>query len=204
MIMSTFKVLAISNRQLCSNNFLEQIAKIATAKPSGIILREKDMTEEAYKTLALGVMEICQAYGVRCILHSFINVARSIGCRAVHLPLSVLQNKAAHLREFEIIGASTHSLEEAVEAERLGASYITAGHIFATDCKPNLAPKGLNMLINISKAVHIPVYAIGGITPENANELAKAGAEGACIMSGFMQCEDPLQYMQSFKMNDLN
>jgi thiamine-phosphate diphosphorylase len=202
--MSTFKVLAVSNRKLCSNNFLEQIDKIAAAKPSGIILREKDLTEEAYKTLALGVMEICKAYGVRCILHSFVNVARSIGCRAVHLPLSVLKNEALNLREFEIIGASAHSTEEAIEAERLGASYITAGHIFATDCKQNLAPQGLTFLINISKAVYIPVYAIGGITPENTNEAVNVGAEGVCVMSGFMKCEDPLKYMKSFKMNDFD
>ena len=202
MIMSTFKILAVSNRQLCSNNFLEQIEKIAVAKPSGIILREKDLMEEAYKMLALSVMEICQAYGVRCILHSFVNVARDIGCRAVHLPLPVLKNEAANLREFEIIGASVHSIEEAIEAERAGASYITAGHIFVTGCKQSLAPRGLTFLRNISKKVHIPVYAIGGITPENTNEAVNAGAEGVCIMSGFMQCEDPLKYMKSFKMND--
>lgn len=199
--MYTFKLLAISNCKLCNNNFLEQIEKIATAKPSGIILREKDLTEEAYNMLALSTMEICKAYGVRCILHSFVDVARSIGCKAVHLPLPVLKNEAANLREFEVIGASTHSIEEAKEAERLGASYITAGHIFATDCKQDLMPRGLTFLANVSKAVCIPVYAIGGITPENANKAVDVGAEGVCVMSGFMRCEDPLKYMESFKLN---
>lgn len=202
MTMSTFKLLVVSNRKLCSSNFLDQIEKIAAAKPSGIILREKDLMEDAYQMLAMSVSEICKAYGVRCILHSFVDVARNIGCKAVHLPLPVLKKEAANLREFERIGASVHSLEEAIEAEKAGASYITAGHIFETDCKPSLPPRGLTFLREVRKEVHIPVYAIGGITPENTDEAVNAGAEGVCIMSGLMQCKDPLKYMKSFKRND--
>lgn len=201
MIMSMFKVLAVSNRKLCGIDFLKQMEKIARAKPAGIILREKDLTEEAYKRLAWSVMQICQIHGVSCILHTFADIARELGGGAIHLPLSVLRKEAGNLHEFEKVGVSIHSADEAMEAEKLGASYITAGHIFATDCKEGLAPRGLPFLVSVSNTVRIPVYAIGGITPENAHQAAKMGAQGACVMSGFMKCEDPLQYMKSFRIN---
>lgn len=196
-----FDVLVVSNRKFCPNNFPQQMENIARTKPAGIILREKDLTEEAYKRLALRIMGICKIYGVRCILHTFINVARDLGC-GVHLPLAILRKEAGNLQGFEIVGVSIHSAAEAMEAERLGASYITAGHVFATDCKEGLMPRGLPFLMSVSKTVCIPVYAIGGITPENAHQAVNMGAKGVCVMSGFMKCEDPLQYMKSFKTNN--
>lgn len=198
MTMSTFKVLAVSNRSLCRRDFLEQIARIAAAGPEGIILREKDLTEAEYEDLARKVMEICRRYGINCILHTFADAARNLGAGAIHLPLAVLRRETGSLNDFDIIGASVHSADEAGEAERLGASYITAGHIFATDCKKGWAPRGLAFLMNICRTVRIPVYAIGGIRPENAGEAVGVGARGVCMMSGLMQCENPRDYMGSF------
>ena len=102
----------------------------------------------------------------------------------IHLPLSMLTKELC--AEFQTVGASVHSIEEAQKAERLGASYIIAGHIFATDCKRNLAPRGLEFLNNVCRSVKIPVYAIGGITPDNLRDVLNAGAAGACVMSGLM------------------
>ena len=81
------------------------------------------------------------------------------------------------------------SVEEAVEAVSLGASYVTAGHIFATDCKKGLPPRGLSFLKEVCETVSIPVYAIGGITFDKTqwNALKEQGASGACIMSGMMK-----------------
>jgi thiamine-phosphate pyrophosphorylase len=85
-----------------------------------------------------------------------------------------------------LIGASCHSVEEALEAENLHCSYITAGHIFSTDCKKGVAPRGLNFLSDVCNNVSIPVYAIGGINQSNMKAVQNAGANGVCIMSGFM------------------
>lgn len=93
------------------------------------------------------------------------------------------------LRGMKVIGTSVHSLEEALEAERLGVSYVTAGHIFSTECKPGLEPRGLTFLKKICEGVKIPVYAIGGIHPENLEKIAQTGAAGACMMSEFMRAE---------------
>ena len=92
-------------------------------------------------------------------------------------------------KKFTKIGISIHSVEEAKEAERLGASYLTAGHIYATDCKRGLPPRGLGFLKEVCREVSIPVYGIGGIKfdEEQWNDMKKCGAVGGCVMSGMME-----------------
>lgn len=183
-------LICITNRKFCSNNFSDQIEMIASAHPKAIVLREKDLSEKEYEQLARQVMQICQKNGTQCILHSFSNVATALGATAVHMPLPLLRKMTPQEKShFQIIGASCHSLEEAKEAQDLGCTYITAGHIFLTDCKKGLPGRGLPFLEEICKAVRIPVYAIGGISSQNIESVRKTGAAGACIMSGFMRCK---------------
>lgn len=68
-----------------------------------------------------------------------------------------------------------------------GADFLIAGHIFQTDCKKDLAPRGVKFLTEIVSNVEIPVYAIGGINPQNEHLIYECGANGICIMSGYMK-----------------
>ena len=180
-------ILCITNRKLCKEDFLTRIETIAAVYPKAIVLREKDLSEEEYAILAEKVMHICEKYDVPCILHSFTKVAMTLNAKAIHMPLPLLRKMTSQEKShFEIIGASCHSLEDAKEAERLGCTYITAGHIFRTDCKKGLPGRGLPFLRNICQNIAIPVYAIGGISNENIDAVRQTGAAGACIMSGFM------------------
>ena len=193
-----YKILAITNRHLCNNDFLTQIQDICSLnekntgiKSVSIVLREKDLSENDYKDLAAKVMKICEKNNTECILHNFYNVAKELNCKKIHLPLHVLKAKSDVCKEFNEIGVSIHSVSEAIEAVNLGATYITAGHIFATDCKKDIPPRGLGFLSSICSLVNIPVYAIGGISISNAQKAINAGADGICIMSGLMNCKDP-------------
>jgi thiamine-phosphate pyrophosphorylase len=123
-------------------------------------------------------------------------VADRIGADGIHLPLGIaLEGKyPKHLK----LGISTHSVEDALKAQALGASYITYGHVFATDCKKGLAPRGTKALSEVCNAVDIPVYAIGGITPQNAGEVISSGAKGVCLMSSLMKSENPQALLSSF------
>lgn len=142
-------------------------------------------------------MKICKTYKVPCILHNFWQIAVKLNSNQIHLPLPVLrqlvnqaviQEKNQGSGTFYQIGTSVHSVEEAVEAEKLGASYLVAGHIYATDCKKGVPPRGIGFLKEVCDAVRLPVYGIGGIhfEPEQWRELVRAGAKGGCIMSGMM------------------
>ena len=182
-----FKIIAVTNRNLCKINFLDQIENVAKAKPNHIILREKDLSEEDYYILASKVKAICQTYQVPCILHTYIDVARKLEQTSIHLPLPLLIRKKHQLSDFQTIGVSVHSVEEARLAEELGATYLTAGHIFETNCKKGVSPRGISFLKDVIQHTNIPVYAIGGIHLENLTYIQNAGAHGACMMSEFMQ-----------------
>ena len=195
-----FKILCVTNRALCGGDFLEQIGKIAQSGAGGIILREKDLSEGEYRSLAGKVMEICGQHGTPCILHSFAGGAASLGASAIHLPLPRLRELApAQRAAFRTVGASCHSLADAEEAEKLGCAYVTLGHIFPPDCKKGLPPRGLELLREVCAAVSVPVFAIGGISAENIAAVKEAGAAGACVMSGFMRCADPAAYLREFR-----
>lgn len=187
-----FKILSVTNRHLCREPLAVRIRRIARSGIDGIILREKDLSEEEYQCLAAEVMEICRKSGTMCVLHTFADTAEKLGAEALHLPLPILKNLPQTQREkFAVLGASCHSLEDVQEAARFGCTYVTLGHIFVTDCKKGLPPRGIDLLREVCGYSPIPVYAIGGIRPENLFEVQAAGAAGACIMSGLLCCPDP-------------
>ena len=211
-------IIAVTNRHLCSRPFMEQLERICKLHPHAIVLREKDMPEAEYLSLARDVTALCKEYDVQCILHSFINVALELNHPYIHLPIlekyaaapcqhfmpdviSTLSHKNAadYQQFFKVIGTSVHSVEDAIKAEQLGTTYMTAGHIFATDCKKGLPPRGLDFLKNVCDTVQIPVYAIGGINIASSEgddstlnvprlkDVMECGAAGGCIMSGMMR-----------------
>ncbi len=195
-------VICVTNRSLCGGSFLRRLEEIAAAGVSAVILREKDMTSEQYRLLAARSMEVCRRRRVPCILHNFPGTALELGAKALHLPMPKLRALGEEERkQFDVLGASCHTLAEAREAEALGCTYITAGHIFATDCKRGLAPRGTDFLREVSRAVEIPVYAIGGIHAANVGEVMQTGAAGVCVMSGLTRCADVAQYIDGLRRN---
>lgn len=85
------------------------------------------------------------------------------------------------------IGVSVHSVDEAIEVEKLGANYILAGHIYETKCKEGLKGRGETFIKDIRKKVSILIIAIGGITDKNTANVIKSGATGIAIMSSAMK-----------------
>lgn len=200
MITCMCKIVCVTHRGLCGGDFLQRIEDIARCGVHSIILREKDMSEEDYFSLAKNVMAVCEKYGVRCTLHSFVGTAIKLKAKRIHLPLHVLREMSDEEKSaFETIGASCHSVQDTCEAIRLGASYITAGHIFDTDCKKGLAGRGLGFLTQVCESVDVPVYAIGGISRENIRSVINSGASGVCLMSSMMKTEDINEYIRTLK-----
>ncbi len=175
------KIICVTNRRLCEVPLEERVKELASLGVKKFILREKDLSEEEYTALAEKISGIS---GIELIVHNFPNAAKKLSVSRLHLPLGLLSREICS--EFETVGVSVHSVEDAKTAEKLGASYVTAGHIFATDCKKGLAPRGLEFLKTVCGSVKIPVYAIGGITPENMQSCIDAGASAVCVMSGLM------------------
>lgn len=173
---------------------MQRVQRLAQAKPYAVMLREKDLDLPAYEELAWKVKEFCNRCCVRLILHQNIAVAEKMGHPYIQLSMPALRAYKKGGQPL-YIGASVHSVAEAEEARALGASYIVAGHIFATDCKQGLPPKGLPFLRQVCQATSLPVFAIGGITEANVKEVLATGAKGCCVMSSAMNCPDTAAFV---------
>lgn len=181
--------ICVTNRTLCRDDFLTRIDHIAKKGVADtILLREKDLTEREYLELAEKVLSICKSHNRRCILHTYYKAAKELGCKEIHLPLPLLQKmrEEGAKQWFTTVGTSVHSLKQANLAMHLQADYMTAGHIFETDCKKGLPGRGLSFLSKVVCKSEVPVYGIGGISADNAGQIMETGAAGVCIMSGFM------------------
>lgn len=185
-----FKLICVTARALCREDFLQRVEKLAFSGVDEIILREKDLDEAAYRALVERVLPLCRQGGVPCTLHTYPRAAQSLGGNRLHMPLPLLMEQPELRKDFGVIGTSVHSLQQARSARELGVDYVTAGHIFPTDCKKGLPPRGPQWLREICRAFNGPVYAIGGINAGNILSVRQAGAAGACIMSGLMACAD--------------
>lgn len=193
--MDLSRVIIVSDRHLFDCEaapeaaFLSYLERVSAMRPHALLLREKDMREADYLALARRVR--ARIPSVPLILHSFPRAAKELPCDRLHLPLALLQQikeeQPSLLEGCSSLGASVHAVDEAVRAVSLGASYLIAGNIYETGCKPGLAARGLPFLTEVCKAVPVPVYAIGGITPERLPEVLAAGAAGACMRSALTQ-----------------
>lgn len=193
-----FKIFCITNRKICKDDFVQTIERVVSSnmkltsdsnlpKPDMLILREKDLSEDEYYELAKKIKPMCDKAGVEMVIHTYVNVAKKLGVKSIHLPLDkniMLTEEDKQL--FDNIGTSVHSLEDLEKAISLGANYVLAGHIYDTDCKKGLPGRGLEFLQEICNNVRVPVIAIGGINMDRLKEVKDVGASGAAIMSGYM------------------
>lgn len=188
MMENKFLNIAVTNRKLCTCSFEEQIKLIADKKLfDAVILREKDLSECEYFELAKKIKKLCDNAELKFVINNFENAAIKLPCEYLQISFKK-SNEIPHLKKYiNKIGVSVHSVNEAVTAQNFGADFLIAGHIYETNCKKGLKPRGTAFLKSVCDAVEIPVFAIGGVSPANFKELAAAGAKGACQMSGAMK-----------------
>lgn len=191
--MSELPLIAVTDSASCPRpqpEQIERLAKLTELRPQAVILRAKALDKAAYRTLALEVQQSCETAGIPLILHSDWQLANKLGIKKLHLPLAILRQLPEYERAyFTWLSTSVHSVGEAQEAQALGATVLIAGHIYTTQCKAGLAPRGLGFLQSVCSAVNLPVYAIGGISFDATQhaELKANGARGACVMSAYMK-----------------
>lgn len=190
--------IVITNRHLVQGDFLKQLEKVTKLHPHALILREKDLADDAYESLAKKVFDLCKREDITFFLHTKIEIARKIGCQNIHLSIPVLKGlseteKKALTEDFCEISISCHSMEDVEIAMAGGATQIILGTIFETECKKGVLGKGVEFVREICQKCPLPVYAIGGMNLQRLLLVIDAGAAGCCMMSGFMQTTKPLQ-----------
>ena len=186
-----FNIVCVTHRKLCEN-FFKRVGELYENNVP-VILREKDLSESEYEELAKKVIEICP----NVILHSYINVAKKIGVKRIHLPLRLVNENVA--KEFETVGVSVHSAEEAVLAEKNGADYLGVGAVFHTGTKKDANSISHETVKQICEAVNIPVIAIGGISRENVIELQGTGICGIAVVSAIFAAKNITEATKELK-----
>lgn len=166
----------------------------------GVIqLRAKGRREREIFDLSLKLSTLCRDNGVLYIVNDFPELARETKAHGVHVGQEDggIEGIRARLEEGQIVGRSTHGLDQAIAAEQEGADYIGIGPIFATPTKPDYSPVGMRLIAEVQKAVKIPGFCIGGIKLENLDQVVEAGAKRVVIVSGILQAENIGDYCQA-------
>ncbi len=127
---------------------------------------------------------MCEKYGATLIINGAPQIADTLNI-GLHLP-----EGAPLPKESKFCGASVHSLESAHRAAEQGADYLVFGSVFQTQSHPGAAPAGLEMLREVCAAVEVPVFAIGGITAQNAKSCLAAGAHGIAVIGAVWDAEN--------------
>jgi thiamine-phosphate pyrophosphorylase len=146
------------------------------------------------RELGAALLGLCRDAGVPFFVNDHVWLARELGAEGVHLGQADLPTDQARreLGEHALIGRSTHSLQQAQEAQAQGANLLGFGPIFATQTKRDADPVvGLEQLAEVCRNVRVPVIAIGGITLETAAEVARAGAAMAAAISAVCAVAQP-------------
>ncbi|MEW6087299.1 MAG: thiamine phosphate synthase [bacterium] len=187
------RICLVTDRKISRYPLIDAVKEAAGAGIDIVQLREKDLPAKEYFQLARQIKIVCERNSVFFFINDRIDIALAVEADGVHLGWQSLPfHIARHLMGKEkIIGISTHSKNEAVSAMEKGADYITLGPIFHTASKEGLIePLGCDNFSDIRKSIRLPVFAIGGIKENNAEEVVKAGADGIAVISGILQAEN--------------
>ena len=175
----------------------EFLRRVESALKGGVTilqLREKERTTREYLELAKAVHELTLKYNVPLIIDDRIDIAMAADAEGVHLGQSDLPIDIGR-RMFgkdKIIGATTKTVEQALEVYRQGADYLGVGAIFPTTTKVKTILTSTETLNDICDAVPIPVNAIGGLNADNIDVLKGIPISGVCAVSAIMKADDPM------------
>ena len=170
------------------------VAECLAAGLPALQVREKDLGAADLAALCRPLRELTRGHGARLIVNDRVDVALAVGADGVqrtHASLPVDDIRRIVVGGMKI-GASVHSLEDALDAERRGADWLVFGPLYDTPSKRRWgAPQGLERLAEVTAAVRIPVVAIGGITPERVGDVRAAGAAGVAAIAAILDTLSP-------------
>ncbi len=175
------------------SEFLYRVEQALQGGVTLLQLREKDKSTREYIALAEKVHKLTQKYNVPLIIDDRVDVALAIDAEGVHVGRSDMPVALARklMGENKIIGATTKTVPQALEAFEQGADYLGVGAIYPTTTKVKTVLTSTDTLAEICKSVNIPVNAIGGLNKENIDVLKGISIAGICVVSAIMKADNP-------------
>lgn len=189
---------AITDKKLIAReSFLEAVEKALAGGASIIQLREKETDKEELIKLGKDILSITKSHGAPLIVNDSPEIALEIGAQGVHLGEydCTIAYARSVLGEDAVIGVSCYGLiERGLNAQREGADYVAFGTPYFTPTKPDRAPTSVDVLKEAAvKIKRIPIFAIGGITADNARTIMETGVDGIAVITSIFGSDDPEQ-----------
>lgn len=197
-----WRLYIITDRALSRGRSNEEVIRRAILGGADVVqLRDKGAsTSELYREAVL-LRQLTRAMDTAFIINDRVDVALAVDAEGVHLgrddlPLSVARRM---LEPHKIIGASTHSLQQARAAAQEGAHYLSVGPVFSTTTKEAGPPVGVNLIRQVKDHIDIPVVAIGGLRLQNVTEVLQARADCVAVISAAVSAEDVEKSVRALK-----
>ena len=187
------RLYAVTDSAWLNGRSLAEVVREAIEGGATVVqYREKNKDYDDMLKEAREVCAVCREYGVPFIMNDSVKIAMAVDADGVHLGLDDGDLKAARelLGEGKIIGASTHNVQEALSAQAQGADYLGCGAVFGSTTKTDISSITPEILAQVTKAVQIPVVAIGGINRDNISMLNGCSLAGAAVVSAIFAQKD--------------
>lgn len=184
-----YSLYLVTDRGILGGTSLSLAVQKAIEGGAGIIqLREKNITSRAFYTIAAELLVLTRAYDIPLVINDRLDIAMALGAQGVHLGQQDMPVKAARKLAGDkmLLGVSTATVKEAMQAEQEGADYIGVGALFPTSTKEDTRKVSVELLAQIKQSVKIPVIAIGGINEYNAALLKPAQIDGIAVVSAIL------------------
>ena len=180
------RLYAITDRSwLNGRPFVPEVERVLAAGATFLQLREKELDQASFLAEAKELKALAARYRVPFVVNDSVEIAVQIGADIRGRDLRSL------LGPEKILGVSANTVETAVRAEESGADYIGVGAVFGTTTKKDAQNITVQQLLEIRRAVSIPIVAIGGISAANIGKLAGSGIDGVSVISAIFAAPDP-------------
>jgi len=190
-----FDLYLITDRKLTrAGNLCAVVEQALDGGVRAIQLRENDLDGKELFKLADKISVLCRRYDAQFFINDRVDVALAVDASGVQLGKTSLSIETARalLGAEKLIGFSSHSVGEAIAAQRSGANFLLFGPVFFTPSKaPFGAPQGVEALKELVENVALPVYAIGGINTTSLTVAMSAGVRGVALISAIISAENP-------------
>ncbi|MBM4053554.1 MAG: thiamine phosphate synthase [Planctomycetes bacterium] len=184
----------ITDRKQCKLPLITTVKLALKGGVKTIQLREKDLSTKELYSLACELRTLTLDFNAGLIINDRADIAMAVNADGVHLgwqsmPAAIVRNLVGYKK---IMGVSTHSLQEALNAQNSNADYITYGPVFKTPSKEGIIePTGTEGIQELKEKIKIPVIALGGIKEDNAEKVMASGADGIAVVSGILNANNP-------------
>jgi len=168
------------------------VSKIKDSGADIIQLRDKESKKEFILKEAYKLRKLLTNTQTLFIINDYVDIAKIVDSDGIHLGQNdpPLDTARKLLGKDKIIGVSCRNLNQAIEAQKNGADYISIGPIFSTPTKPEYKAVGLDLIMKVKKAIHIPFFVIGGINENNINDILSLGVKRAAICRAICRAKD--------------